>query len=384
MSIRRLQPLPPHSTLGVFGGGQLGRMFALAAPPLGYKVAVYSDDAGPPAASVAEWHVQADYDDAAAVEGFARQVDVVTFEFENVPSATAEVAAGWVPVRPTGDLLHVAQNRIREKNAMRSLGLPVAEFAEIRTADDIAAAGRVVPGPGIVKSAASGYDGKGQRRVADSTEIERAWQEIGSRPAVVESLVPFDCEISVVGARSLSGEIATYEPFENRHVDQILDVTLWPARVSASTRRQAREIVETVLGHFDVVGVICVEMFVTAKGGLVVNEMAPRPHNSGHLTIDAHVTSQFEQQVRAVAGLPLGSVDSVAPAAAMVNLLGDLWADGEPAWPSVLSEPGLHLHLYGKGDARPGRKMGHMTLLGSDPTEVGDRLQRLRQTRVAT
>jgi 5-(carboxyamino)imidazole ribonucleotide synthase len=354
-------------------------MFALAAHQLGFRVAVYSDADLAPAGMAVDRHVRAGYDDLEAVEGFARDVDVVTFEFENVPAATADAAARHAPVRPAGSLLHAAQNRIREKRALRSLGLPVAEFAELRDPADLVEARRIVPGPGIVKTAAWGYDGKGQRRVADADGIEAAWDELGSGPAVVEALVPFEREISVVGARGIDGEVATYEPLENRHVDQILDTTLWPARVSTGTSRAAQEITRAVLDHFEVVGVLCVEMFVTADGGLVVNEIAPRPHNSGHLTIEGHVTSQFEQQVRAIAGLPLGSVAGVAPAAAMVNLLGDLWSGGEPHWSAALGEPGVHLHLYGKQEARPGRKMGHMTLVGDDPEDLAGRLERVRR-----
>jgi len=371
--------LPPNAMLGVLGGGQLGRMFALAAHRLGFRVAVYSDDEDPPAGAVVDHHVRGDYADLDAVEDFARQVDVVTFEFENVPATTAEAAARHAPVRPDGSLLHAAQDRIREKRALRSLGLPVAKFAEIRSADDVVAAQLAVPGAGIVKTATSGYDGKGQRRVADASELHAAWSQVGAHPAVVESLVPFEREISVVGARGLDGEIALYEPFENSHVDQILDVTRWPARVTTETRNAALEVARSVLLGFDVVGVLCVEMFVLAGGDVIVNEIAPRPHNSGHLTIDAHVTSQFEQQARAVAGLPLGSVDAVAPAAAMANLLGDLWARGEPDWSRALCEPGLHLHLYAKREARPGRKMGHMTVSGSDAEELVDRLHTVRR-----
>ena len=371
--------LPPNSTLGVLGGGQLGRMFALAAHTLGFRVAVFSDDEDPPASLATDQHTCAPYDDLDAVAEFARSVDVVTFEFENVPAATAEAAAQHAPVRPTGELLYASQNRIREKTALRGLGLPVADFAEIHSTADLEPAGRLVPGPGIVKTAASGYDGKGQRRVADGSEIADAWAEVGTHPAVVEAIVPFEREISVVAARGLDGDIAVYEPFENQHVDQILDLTLWPARISPQTRDAAHEIGRAVLTGFDVVGVLCVEMFVTADGGLIVNEIAPRPHNSGHLTIDAHVTSQFEQQARAISGVPLGSVAPVTPAAAMANLLGDLWHDGEPDWPSVLSEPGVHLHLYGKGEARRGRKMGHMTATGSDAQETADRLAAIRR-----
>ncbi|MEM7201797.1 MAG: 5-(carboxyamino)imidazole ribonucleotide synthase [Planctomycetota bacterium] len=359
-------PLPPGTPVGVLGGGQLGRMFALAAHRMGYPVVVYSDDEGPPASLAVDRHVCAPYDDLDRVGAFAREVGVVTFEFENVPTATAAAAARHAPVRPPGELLHATQHRLREKRALQKLGLPVADFAEVSTGDHLAAARAAVPGPGIVKTAAWGYDGKGQRRIAAAAELDAAWRELDEAPAVVEALVPFEREISVIGARGLGGEIAVYEPFENRHVQQILDLTLWPAPIARATRDAAYEIARVVLEGFDVVGVLCVELFALPDGGLVVNEIAPRPHNSGHLTIDAHVTSQFEQQVRAVAGLPLGSVAPTAPAAAMVNLLGDVWSRGEPAWAEALTEPGVRLHLYGKDEARPGRKMGHLTTTGAD------------------
>ncbi|MCR9247318.1 MAG: 5-(carboxyamino)imidazole ribonucleotide synthase [bacterium] len=369
--------LLPGSTLGVLGGGQLGRMFALAAHRLGFRVAVYSDDAAPPASLVVDRHVRAPYDDLDQVAKFAASVDAVTFEFENVPTATAQAATRHAPVRPSGDLLHMTQHRLREKRGLRRLGLPVADFAEISSPSDFEGAAAAIPGKGIMKTAAWGYDGKGQRRLANADEIEPAWRELGEQPTVLEAIVPFEREISVVGARGVDGEIALYEPFENLHENQILDTTLWPARVSAATRAAAHEITRTLLDGMAVVGVLCIEMFVLPSGELIVNEIAPRPHNSGHLTIDAHVASQFEQQARAVAGLPLGAVDAVAPAAAMVNLLGDLWQNGEPDWAAALREPGVRLHLYGKAEARPGRKMGHLTVMG-DSDAVAERAQRVR------
>jgi len=362
--------LKPTDTLGVLGGGQLGRMFALAAHRLGYRVAVYCPEAGAPAALVTDQHVRAPYDDLDRVAEFAPAVGAVTFEFENVPNETAKAAMEHAPVRPAGRLLYTTQHRIREKRAVSALGLPVADFAALESEDELAAASRAVPGPGILKTAVWGYDGKGQLRIASAEELDGAWSELGRQPAVLEGLVPFEREISVVCARGTGGEIAVYEPFENHHENHILDVTLWPARVPEATRSAAHEIARTLLEGLEVVGVLCVEMFVLPDGSLVVNELAPRPHNSGHLTIDASVTSQFEQQARAVAGLPLGSVEPLVPAAAMANLLGELWSGGEPAWGEVLGMPGLHLHLYGKEEARRGRKMGHLTAAGADLVEV--------------
>jgi 5-(carboxyamino)imidazole ribonucleotide synthase len=354
-------PILPGSVLGVLGGGQLGRMFTLAARRMGYRITVFAPDDGTPAGQIAYQEVHAPYEDLATVESFARGVSVVTFEFENVPAATAEAAARHAPVRPRGELLHTTQDRLREKRALSALGLPVAGFAAIEREQDLARAAETVPGAGVLKTAAWGYDGKGQRRVAGPSQLAAAWRELGGQRAVLEAWVPFEREISVVGARGLDGSVALYEPFENDHADHVLDLTLWPSRLPERTRRQALELARAVLEGLDVVGVLCVEMFLLEGGELVVNELAPRPHNSGHLTIDAHVTSQFEQQVRAVCGLPLGSTEPSAPAAAMANLLGDLWSDREPDWAAALAVPGVRLHLYGKQGPRPGRKMGHLT-----------------------
>lgn len=354
-------PILPGATLGVLGGGQLGRMFAIAARRLGYHVRVFAPEEESPGAQAADWHTRASYDDLEAVERFAREVDVVTFEFENVPAATAEAAGRHAPLRPAGELLHTTQDRLREKRALRGLGLPVADFAEIESEADLAAAATAVPGGGVLKTAAWGYDGKGQARVHEVSELGAAWRGLGSPRCVLEAWVPFEREVSVVGARGLDGQLALYEPFENDHANHVLDVTRWPARITPATRDAAHEVARRVFEGLEVVGTLCVELFVLPTGEVLVNELAPRPHNSGHLTIDAHDTCQFEQQVRAVCGLPLGSVRSQRPAAAMANLLGDLWAGGEPDWAAALALPGVKLHLYGKSEARAGRKMGHLT-----------------------
>ncbi len=371
-------PILPGAMLGVLGSGQLGRMFALAARRLGYRVAVFAPDDDSPTSQVADLAVQAPYDDLDAIERFAEAVDVVTFEFENVPSATVEAAARHAPVRPTGRLLHASQDRLREKAALTSLGLPVAPHAPIIGDDDLATARDVVSMPAVLKTAAFGYDGKGQRRVDAFDALEAAWEDLGRNRAVLEQFVDFTAEVSVVGARGPDGSVALFEPFLNHHANHILDVTVVPAPVGEATVRDAHRIARAVLEGFDVVGVLCVEMFLLADGGLVVNEIAPRTHNSGHVTIDAHVTSQFEQQVRAVCGLPLGAVDRVAPAAAMANLLGDVWADGGAQWGAALSDPGVRLHLYGKRDARPGRKMGHLSVLDRDPATAEQRARAAR------
>jgi 5-(carboxyamino)imidazole ribonucleotide synthase len=362
----------------VIGGGQLGRMFTLAARRMGYRVSVFAPHDDTPAGQIAYREVRAPYEDLAAVHEFARSVSVVTFEFENIPAATVEAAAEHAPVRPAGSLLHTTQHRRREKQALGQAGVPVTPYALVDTADELVAAVKELGTPCVLKTAAWGYDGKGQVRIDDAGQARSAWDEIDGQPAVLEAFVSFDREISVVGARGLDGELAIYEPFENHHVDHILDVTVSPPQLAPGVAEEAKEITRTLLESWDVVGVICVEMFLLDDGKLLVNEVAPRPHNSGHLTIDAHHCSQFEQQVRAVCGLPLGSTEVVAPAA-MVNLLGDLWESGTPNWVGAMRTPGVMLHLYAKDEARPGRKMGHITAFGRDPAEARQRALAARQ-----
>ncbi len=371
-------PVLPGAALGVLGGGQLGRMFALAARRMGYRVTVFAPEDDTPAGQIADVEVRAPYTDLEAVERFARGVEVVTFEFENVPADTAAAAARHAPVRPAGAVLHTTQDRLREKRALTKLGLPVAAFAPLEVQADLEGARRALPGASVLKTASWGYDGKGQRRVRDAEELAAAWRELGEQRAVLEAWVPFEREISVVGARGLDGSVALFEPFENAHANHVLDVTTWPARIAPGTRDAALDCARAVLEGLDAVGVLCVEMFVLQDGSLLVNEIAPRPHNSGHLTIDAAATSQFEQQVRAVCGLPLGAVEPRTPAAAMANLLGDLWSAGEPPWAEALAAPGVNLHLYGKTVARPGRKMGHLTATAASPAEAEERVRAAR------
>jgi 5-(carboxyamino)imidazole ribonucleotide synthase len=359
-------PILPGAEIGVLGGGQLGRMFTFAAARLGYRVAVLAPDDDTPAGQVSCREIRAPYEDLETVGRFARSVSVITFEFENVPEATTDAAAQYCPVRPAGSVLATTQDRIQEKAALRRLGIPLPKYAVIERDTDVAAAAVTFPGKSVLKTARWGYDGKGQRTVASGAGIAAAWKTLNSARAVVEEYVPFRGEISVVGVRGVDGAIALYEPVANRHANHILDVSIYPAPVSTSTRNAAHEIARAVLEGLQVIGVLCVEMFELQDGSLVVNEIAPRPHNSGHLTIDAHVCSQFEQQVRAVCGLPLGSTAAHARAAAMANLLGDVWSKGEPDWSAALATPGLQLHLYGKEDPQIGRKMGHMTVPGAD------------------
>jgi 5-(carboxyamino)imidazole ribonucleotide synthase len=359
----------PGSTIGVFGSGQLGRMLALAARAMGYRTHTFAPKRDSPAGQVADREVCAPYTDLDAVRDFVRKVAVVTFEFENVAADVAQVAeAEGVPVRPGGWVLHTTQQRLREKQFLLDAGLPVTPFAAVRSLPDLEVALGALGTPAILKTATFGYDGKGQVRIDQSSASASAWEAIGRQEAVLEALVDFGCELSVVAARGLDGSFAHWGVIENSHRNHILDLSLAPAAVEPRVAEEAIALARAVLDQLEVVGVLCVEMFLDKRGRLLINELAPRPHNSGHLTIDAFVTSQFEQQLRAVCGLPLGSTELLRPAA-MANLLGDLWAGDtanvEPDWAAALAYPGLKLHLYGKLDARVGRKMGHLTALAS-------------------
>jgi len=366
--------IEPGAVLGVLGSGQLGRMFAVAARRMGYGVHVYSPRTDTPTGHVADVEITADYDDLDAVARFARGVAVVTYEFEQVPSATARAAAGVTPVRPSPRLLEIASDRIREKSALREAGLPVTPFEPVRSVDDLHRASLDTGFPGVVKTATGGYDGKGQATVTTPADLDPAWADLRASEAVYERFVDFEREISIVAARGLDGDVALYGPIENLHVHHILDVSRCPAEVPDAVGRRAREIARAIVDELDVVGVVCVELFLTRDHDLLVNEIAPRPHNSGHLTIEGHVTSQFEQQVRAICGLPLGSAEPIRPAA-MANLLGDLWSAGTPDWPALLAEDDVKLHLYGKRDARPGRKMGHVTALAESAARAAQKVE---------
>lgn len=369
----RGEPILPGATVGILGSGQLGRMLALAARRMGYRVHVFSPGTDTPTGQVADHEHSAPYHHLAAVRSFARKVDVVTFEFENVPAEAAEVAAAEVPVRPAGAVLHTTQNRLREKTFLADRGFPVAPFRRATSTGELAAALADLGTPVVVKTAGWGYDGKGQLRIDDPAAAGAAWAELGTDEAIVEAWVDFEREASVVAARGVDGAFTHWGVFANDHVDHILDVSVAPAPLPPEVAREAVAIARGVLEELDVVGVLCVELFVRPDGRLLVNELAPRPHNSGHLTVDASITSQFEQQLRAVCGLPLGATDLVRPAA-MANLLGDLWTGGEPDWPAALSRPGVALHLYGKKEARRGRKMGHLTALAGTVDEARERV----------
>jgi len=362
-------PLLPGATIGVLGSGQLGRMLALAARPMGYRVHVLSPGEETPTGQAADREVTADYLDLDAVRAFASGVDVVTFEFENVPAACAEAAALRVPVRPAHRVLHTAQNRLREKRFLAGAGFPVAPFEAVHDLPELSAALGRIGTPAVLKTAGWGYDGKGQARIDEPAGAGAAWAEVATDEAVLEGFVDFEREVSVVAARGLDGAFAHWGVIANDHERHILDLSVAPAPVAPDVAAEAVRIARGVLEELDVVGVLCVEMFLTRDGRLLVNELAPRPHNSGHLTVDAAVTSQFEQQARAVCGLPLGSTRLHSPAA-MANLLGDLWKQGEPDWQAALAYPNVKLHLYGKAHPRPGRKMGHLTALAETPEEA--------------
>ncbi len=365
-----MTPILPGATLGMLGSGQLGRMFAIAARRLGYRVEVYSPEEETPAGQVADAEWVADYTDTDALQRFAQQVDVVSLEFENIDVVALEAVEHFVPVRPGPLTLHTSQHRGREKTALRHMGLPTAPFRLVESAEQLQQ-GLHEFGECILKTAAWGYDGKGQQRLQGHEDAAAIWSQFATEAAVLEGLVRFTCEFSVIGVRGVNGEVRLYEPIVNTHVNHILDLSVSPAlELSEPVRRRAQEMTRTILETLKTIGVLCVEFFLSEQGEPIINEIAPRPHNSGHLTIDAHVTCQFEQQVRAICGLPLGSTAQRQPAA-MTNLLGDLWPTvGTPDWVYVLQQPLVKLHLYGKAEARPGRKMGHLTALGSTAEEA--------------
>ena len=362
--------LPP-ATLGMLGGGQLGRFFVAAAHEMGYRVWVLDPDAHSPAGQIAERHVRAGYDDYAALDEFAAGCAAVTTEFENVPAGTLDYLAKFIPVRPAATAVAVCQDRIAEKSFLRDNGLPHGPFAVIRSDDDIRRAAAALF-PAILKVARFGYDGKGQATVASREEALLAFGHFKGEPCVLEQRLPLDYEVSVVLARDENGEIRCFPTGENRHTRGILDVSIVPARAAGGVDDGPAAVAGRIAERLGYIGTMGVEFFVSG-GRLIVNEMAPRPHNSGHYTLDACVTDQFEQQVRALCGLPLGEARAHS-AAVMVNLLGDLWYVGEhyrePDWARLHAVPNLKLHLYGKHHARPGRKMGHFTVIGADAAEV--------------
>jgi 5-(carboxyamino)imidazole ribonucleotide synthase len=350
--------LAPGSTIGILGGGQLGRMTALAAARLGYRCHVFADEPDSPTAQVCGAATVAEFTDGAALDRFAAAIDIATFEFENIPAEAVRRVAGHKPVLPRPEILEITQDRLREKDFLRSIGVETAAYRNISGPAALDRALHDFGYPAVLKTVRLGYDGKGQVMLTRDTDVDKAWRRMGGEIGVLESFVVFSCEISVIVARSAGGASATYPAVENRHVNHILDTTIAPARISAETATRADAVARHVAEKLDLVGLLAVEMFVTENGAIVVNELAPRPHNSGHWTIDACVTSQFEQLVRALCCLPLGSVEHHFDAV-MKNLLG---SDVE-RWREALDDPLAKLHLYGKTEIQPGRKMGHVTRL---------------------
>ncbi|MBO9421276.1 5-(carboxyamino)imidazole ribonucleotide synthase [Labrenzia sp. R4_2] len=350
--------LQPGDTIGILGGGQLGRMLAQSAASMGLKTHIFCPDQNSPAFDVSAQHTIAAYEDTAALEAFADAVSVVTYEFENVPGPTAQHLAGKVPVRPGVRALEVSQDRLFEKEFLKKSGVAIADFADITSQADVKTAAQDFGGQGVLKTRRFGYDGKGQTMIRSPEDIGGAFERIGGSPAVLEALIDFDCEVSVIVARDLDGNSASYDIARNHHENHILKTSTVPAGVSEQTLKAAREMAERIVSSLDYVGVMGVEMFLVRDGGgekLLVNEIAPRVHNSGHWTQDACLTSQFDQHIRAVAGWPLGPADRHSDAV-MENLIG---RDAED-WHGILKDPAAQLHLYGKAEIRDGRKMGHV------------------------
>ena len=375
--------IAPGNWLGILGGGQLGRMFCHSAQSLGYKVAVLDPDASSPAGAVADLHIQAGYQDEAALAQLAERCQAITTEFENVPAASLQALASKVQVSPSGEAVAIVQDRIQEKAFIKSAGVPVAPYVAVRTSEDLANAPNNLF-PGILKVARLGYDGKGQARVSSRDEALAAFNNFQQAECVLEAMLPLASELSVVLTRGFDGKVALFPSAQNEHRDGILAVsTVDASLLDADQASQAAEAAIAIAQTLNYTGVLCVEFFVLNDGSLVANEIAPRPHNSGHFTMNACASSQFEQQARAMAGLPLGNTDSLCPVV-MLNLLGDLWFDAqgterEPDWAGVLSVPGAKLHLYGKAQARKGRKMGHVNILGSTLAEARARAQQVAQ-----
>jgi 5-(carboxyamino)imidazole ribonucleotide synthase len=356
----------PGATVGVLGGGQLGRMFTLQARTMGYGVVVLDPDPASPAGAVANRHIRAPYDDERALSDLSESCAAITTEFENVPAAALQTLTRSSLVRPPVEAVATSQDRIAEKSFLQSHGIPTAKFRAVRDLRELKTAVTALRLPALLKTSRFGYDGKGQALVKSEEDAVRAFQRFGGVPCVLEERLALECELSVVLARGIDGDVAPFPVAENQHRDGILETSVVPARVPEAMTREARELATGLAEEMEYVGVLGVELFVANGSRLLVNEMAPRPHNSGHYTLDACSTDQFEQQLRALCGLPLAQPWLLSPVA-MINLLGDLWADGEPRWEEALSRPGVRLHLYGKAEARPGRKMGHLNCLATDP-----------------
>lgn len=363
----------PGGTLGVVGGGQLGRMFTAEAQRMGYRVVVLDPDPAAPAGQIAHEHVVRAWSDPEALALLAAHADAITTEFENIPADVLRALAAHKPVRPSGDAIWTTQDRVREKSFLNRIDVATTRWHAVNSPAACEDAWQAVgAGPAILKTSQLGYDGKGQARVASLDALRSAWTELGGVPCILEHQVDLALECSVMVARDTHGAMVTWPIGENVHVDGVLHTTMAPARIPVAVEVQARQVAEQIVEALGYEGVMGVECFLTTDGRLLVNELAPRPHNSGHWTLDASVTSQFEQQVRVVAGLPLGGTEAFGPTA-MVNILGDAWKDGTPHWDRALAHAGVRLHLYGKHEARPGRKMGHLTVTAATATEALDR-----------
>lgn len=374
---RNLSPILPGATLGMLGGGQLGRMFAVAASRLGYKVIVYAPETESPAGEVSHKHICAPYEDEERLLQFAREVQVISLEFENIPVATLERVSELAPVRPGPKVLGISQHRIKEKSTLQDAGFLVTPFLPVEPNADLRGIAETLGLPIVLKTVQFGYDGKGQRIVRSVEELEAARVALGNGPLIAEKMIDFRAEVSILVARNPNGETVVYPLVENEHRHHILDVTRCPVSPTlAHLDQQAQQIALGVADTLQLEGLLCIEFFV-AGDQLMINEIAPRPHNSGHWSIEGCVTSQFEQQVRAVCNLPLGSTSLVAPCA-MVNILGDLWGNSSPKWKLAMEEPRTYLHLYGKSKAAMGRKMGHITQLAESSTIASENLRKLR------
>ncbi len=360
---RDARPILPGAALGILGGGQLGRMFAIAARRMGYRPHTLDPQPGSPAGQACDHQEVANYADLEAVSRFASRVSAVSLEFENIPLEAIEAAATICPVRPSGGVLGICQNREREKSFLEKAGFPCAPFRIVDSAAALATALRELGGhSAVLKTADFGYDGKGQKKVEGNCHPGATWGAFGAARAVLEAWIPFEAELSVIVARGLDGAMRTFPVAENIHRNHILDLSIVPGRFPAEVTTRAETLARDIAEALDLTGLLAVEMFLTKSGDLLVNELAPRPHNSGHFSFDACVTSQFEQQVRTLCGLPLGSTRLLTPVV-MLNILGDAWAHGEPDWRGLLADPDAKLHLYGKREPRPGRKMGHVCFL---------------------
>jgi len=376
MQTNKTSVILPPAMLGMLGGGQLGRFFVIAAHEMGYKVTVLDPDQHSPAGKIADVHLCAAFDDEAALNTLAKTCQAVTTEFENVPALTLMTLEKKVPVRPSSASVAIAQHRISEKNFLQAAGLPVAPFLTINTLEDLPADSSALY-PAILKVARFGYDGKGQARVKNLQEAQTAFTRFKAGECVLEKMLTLDYEVSVVLSRDIHGNIEAFPTAENRHLNGILDVSIAPSQQSAAINDEAQQLAKKVAEKLNYTGVLGVEFFVT-NGELVVNEIAPRPHNSGHYTIDACVTNQFEQQVRVMTGLPLGSAKQHSPAV-MVNVLGDIWPqNAEPAWQVAFQQAQLKMHLYGKQSARAGRKMGHFTVIHENQSTALDQAMQVR------